>query len=62
MNGRDDEMTIQITHSDWYLEAFGLDKGCKFFADKLPNGNYLVWDGLESDVEVRSNHCVEVGE
>lgn len=55
-------MTIQIIKSNWYLEAFGLDKGCKFFADKLPNGNYLVWDGLESNVEVRSDHCIEVGE
>lgn len=53
-------MTIKITQSNQFLEAFGLKKGCYFFADKLPNGNYIVWDGWESDVEVRSDHCVEV--
>lgn len=55
-------MTIQIMQSNQFLEMFGLDKGCYFYADKLPNGNYLVWDGWQSDVEVRSDHCVEVRE
>lgn len=53
-------VVIQITHSNSFLEAFGLNKGCRFNADRMPDGNYFVWDGLEANVEVRSHHCVEV--
>ena len=53
-------MKILITQRNSFLEAFGLDKGCYFFAEKLPNGNYSVWDGWESVVEVRKEDCMEI--
>lgn len=53
-------MSILITSDDWWLKSFGIEKGCTYFAEKLPNGNYEVWDPSGDIIEVMKEHCVEV--